>query len=176
MARPEAVPTSPRYERAEPRSGCSSLFLGPRWVGDLCPMPLPQPLRLFQQCMDDSSDVREAPSWGPLLFQDVVGLTQGFLGGGGGGAQVKCPFTPSPLGFPARHRGQNGRHSRGARSKGADRMALQSVGSKDLGYPGHSLGTNVMKSSCQHNRREIIQGPKAQRGAETCYFQREMLE
>lgn len=56
----------------------SSLFLGPRWVGDLCPMPLPQPLRMFQQCVDDSSDVGEAPSWGPLLFQDVVGLTQEF--------------------------------------------------------------------------------------------------
>lgn len=55
-------------------------------------MPLPQPLRLFQQCMDDSSDVREAPSWGPLLFQDVVGLTQGFLGGGGEGLRLSAPL------------------------------------------------------------------------------------
>lgn len=70
----------------------SSLFLGPRWVGNLCPMPLPQPLRLFQQCVDNSSDVGEAPSWGPLLFQDVVGLTQGFLGGEGEGLRLSAPL------------------------------------------------------------------------------------
>lgn len=34
--------------------------------------------------MEDSSDVREAPAGGPLLFQDVVGLAQGLLGGGAG--------------------------------------------------------------------------------------------
>lgn len=41
--------------------------------------------------MDDSSDVGEAPSRGPLLFQDVMGLAQGLLGGG---AQVKFPLSP----------------------------------------------------------------------------------
>lgn len=54
------------------------------WVpGWSWPCALPQPLRLFQQCVDDSSDVREAPSWSPLLFQDVMGLAQGLLGGRG---------------------------------------------------------------------------------------------
>lgn len=32
--------------------------------------------------MEDSSDVGKAPARGPLLFQDVVGLAQGLLGGG----------------------------------------------------------------------------------------------
>lgn len=41
-------------------------------------------LRLFQKCVEDSSDVREAPSRGPLLVQDVVGLAQGLLGEGPG--------------------------------------------------------------------------------------------
>ena len=45
--------------------------------------------------MDDSSDVGEALSRGPLLFQDVVGLAQGLLGEG---AWVKFPLSPPPLG------------------------------------------------------------------------------
>lgn len=44
------------------------------------PAPLPPPLRPFQQCVEDSSDVGETPSGGHLLFQDVVGLAQGLLG------------------------------------------------------------------------------------------------
>lgn len=39
-------------------------------------LPPPSPLRPVQQGVDDSSDVGEAPSRGPLLFQDVVGLAQ----------------------------------------------------------------------------------------------------
>lgn len=67
-------------------------------MGSWGPGPQPLPLRLFQKCVKDSSDVREAPSRGPFLFQDVVGLAQGLLGGG---AQVKfAPRIP-----PARLRG-----------------------------------------------------------------------
>lgn len=69
---------------------------GPMVVGAQSPQPLP--LRLFQKCVKDSSDVREAPSRGPFLFQDVVGLAQGLLGGG---AQVRFP----PRIPPARLRG-----------------------------------------------------------------------
>lgn len=74
----------------------SALRAGPVVVGG--PEPQPLPLRLFQKCVKDSSDVRETPSRGPFLFQDVVGLAQGLLGGG---AQVKFP----PRIPPARLRG-----------------------------------------------------------------------
>lgn len=87
-------------------------------------MPLPQPLRLLQQCVDDSSDVGEAPSWGPLLFQDVVGLAQGLLGGG---AQMKSPCIFSS-GLPSPWQRAGERHPKGAWSKKADRMALKNVG------------------------------------------------
>lgn len=111
----------------------SSLFLGSRLGRG--PAPRPQPLRPFQQRMDDSSDVWEAPARGPLLFQDVVGLAQGLLGGG---AQVKFPLSPPPvscrLGDTQRESGQRGLiRCRGQRS----------------GAPWTWLGDNEMQGSCQ---------------------------
>lgn len=98
----------------------------------------------FQQCVDDSSDVREAPSWGPLLFQDVMGLAQGLLGGG---ARVKFPMSPCSLGFPALPGSRVGETPKKPGQTGLTgwpRWRQQSSGA-----PWTWLGTNEMQGSCQ---------------------------
>lgn len=98
------------------------------------PAPLPPPLRPFQQRVDHSGDVGEAPARGRLLLQDVVGLAQGLLGGG---AQVKSPCP----GARPRRRGVPRRHCDAGKLPAGNRKEL-SLGTKARGQerPGISRG------------------------------------
>lgn len=97
--RNRARPRPPSPVLAREQSPGVSVFCswGPGRVAALHPRP--QPLRPFQQCVDDSSDVGEAPSRSPLLLQDVVGLAQGLLEGGA--RLSSCHLLLSAVGWKA---------------------------------------------------------------------------